>query len=61
MNKSKKATEKKGAISGKSKGATSRMGRSNRVAKTIKSKNSKSIFSQKEEDPNPECLNCSHY
>lgn len=37
------------------------MNRSGRVAKTTKSKNAKSIFSQREEDPNPETLNCIHF
>lgn len=39
----------------------SRMNRSSRITKTIKSKNSKSIFSQREEDPNPDNLNCTHF
>lgn len=38
------------------------MSRSNvRVAKTIKSKQSKSIFSQREEEANPDTLNCAHF
>ena len=32
-----------------------------RGTKTIKTKQSKSIFTEKEEEPNPEMLNCSHY
>ncbi|EAR90704.2 hypothetical protein TTHERM_00705200 (macronuclear) [Tetrahymena thermophila SB210] len=42
--------------------ASSRMSKASiRVAKTIKSKQSKSIFTQREEDSNPECLNCAHF
>lgn len=37
------------------------MNKSGRITKTIKSKNTKSIFSQKQEDPNPEFLNCLHF
>ena len=61
--KTKRVTEKKGTSSSKSKAGSnmSRMNRTSRVTKTIKSKNSKSIFSQREEDPNPETLNCTHF
>jgi len=27
----------------------------------VKNKNTKSVFSQREEDPNPDSLNCSHF
>jgi|JI61114C2RNA_FD_contig_51_2135694_length_761_multi_1_in_0_out_0_1 hypothetical protein len=37
------------------------MNRTARVAKTIKSKNTKSLFTQREEEGNPESLNCAHY
>ena len=48
-NQSKKPAERKGPLSIKSKGASSsRMNRSGRITKTAKSKNTKSIFSQKE-------------
>jgi hypothetical protein len=33
----------------------------NRTSKTIKSKTSKSLFTQREEDSNPETLNCAHF
>lgn len=47
-NQSKKPNGGKGPLSMKSKGASSsRMNRSGRVTKTAKSKNTKSIFSQK--------------
>ena len=44
-------------------GSQTRMSRASiRVSKTIKkTKQAKSIFSQKEEDPNPDSLNCSHF
>jgi hypothetical protein len=45
---SKKNQDKKGPISTKSKASSgSRMDRSGRIAKTVKSKNTKSIFSDK--------------
>jgi hypothetical protein len=37
------------------------MNRSGRAAKSIKNKNTKSMFSQREEDPNPDSLNCLHF
>jgi hypothetical protein len=52
----------KGSSSHKSKSSSvSRMNRSGRATKTVKNKNAKSVFSQREEDPNPESLNCLHY
>lgn len=51
--------DKKGTFSGKSK--ASRMNRSGRAAKTIKNKNTKSVFSQREEELNPDSLNCLHF
>lgn len=58
----KSKADKKPAISNKSKfSGSSRMSRSGRAAKSIKNKNTKSVFSQREEDPNPESLNCLHF
>lgn len=37
------------------------MNRTARAANTVKSKNTKSIFVQREEEANPESLNCAHY
>lgn len=37
------------------------MNRSGRGAKSVKNKNTKSVFSVKEEEPNPESLNCLHF
>lgn len=37
------------------------MNRSGRGQKTVNNKNAKSVFSHREEDPNPEFLNCIHY
>ncbi|KRX09755.1 hypothetical protein PPERSA_02627 [Pseudocohnilembus persalinus] len=47
----------------KQKGQTSRSSRTGgaRATKTIKSKQAKSIFTQREEEPMPENLNCAHY
>lgn len=60
QSKSQKPSEKKSVASGtKSKG--SRMNRAARVSKTVKSKNTKSLFTQREEEGNPESLNCAHY
>lgn len=59
----KKVNEKKpnSSIKSKNSSSVSRMNRSGRVTKVIKSKNTRSIFSEREEDPNPESLNCIHY
>ncbi|KAL4435549.1 hypothetical protein ABPG74_020325 [Tetrahymena malaccensis] len=55
-------TNKKTEQKDKRGSASSRMSKASiRVAKTIKSKQSKSIFTQREEDSNPECLNCAHF
>ena len=54
--------EKKITVSSKSKASrVSRMNRSGRGQKTVNNKNAKSVFSQREEDPNPESLTCVHY
>jgi hypothetical protein len=54
--------EKKVTVSSKSKvSRVSRMNRSGRGHKTVNNKNAKSVFSQREEDPNPEVLTCVHY
>ena len=37
------------------------MNRSGRGQKTVNNKNAKSVFSQREEDPNPDELNCVHF
>ena len=58
----KKTADIKSGGSALSKVSNSRMSRASvRVTKTIKSKQSKSIFVQREEDPAPEQLNCAHY
>lgn len=59
-----KKSEKAGGSGPKSRsGSQTRMSRASiRVSKTIKkTKQVKSIFAQREEDPNPESLNCSHF
>ena len=49
-------------ISAKGSKMGSRISRASiRVTKAIKSKQSKSVFSQREEEPNPDSLNCAHY
>ena len=54
--------EKKITVSSKSKASrVSRMNRSGRGQKTVNNKTAKSVFSQREEDPNPEFLTCIHY
>lgn len=54
--------DKKVTISSKSKASrVSRMNRSGRGQKTVNNKNNKSVFTHREEDPNPEFLNCIHY
>ena len=62
--KKRKANDQKSIVSkasGKSK-QTSRLSRASiRSTKTIKKKQAKSIFTEREEDPNPESLNCSHF
>ncbi len=49
---------KEGSLNSKSQ---SRLNRPARTIKITKSKQSKSIFTFREEDPNPESLNCAHY
>ena len=58
----KQRQDKKPAVSGKSKASgISRMNRSGRAANSVKNKHTKSVFSNREEDPNPETLNCLHF
>lgn len=57
----KKSVDKKVSSYKKNSSNQSRMSRSGRAVKVNKSKNAKSIFSHREEDPNPESLNCIHF
>lgn len=61
--KTKKNNEKSHSAQKSRSGSQTRMSRASiRVSKTIKkTKQAKSIFAQREEDPNPEFLNCAHY
>ena len=54
--------DKKPAPSAKSKASgLSRMNRSGQAAKSLKNKNTKSLFSVREEEASPEALNCLHF